>query len=129
MTLHWLSIDAVLAVHLEVIEAFGGTPGLRDRGLLESAVMRPQVIFEYEPTVPLQRLAAAYAFGIVQNHPFVDGNKRCGFLAAYIFLDINGMELTASEATATQATIALAAGEIDEAGFAAWLADNCSPAA
>jgi len=93
---------------------------------LSSALARPQNIISYgEPTV--FDLAAAYAFGIVRNHPFIDGNKRSGFLAAYIFLDLNGWELTAPEAEAVAAVLTLAKGEMDEAGFSAWLQNQTTP--
>ena len=121
----WLKTEAVLEMHQMMLELYGGSAGLRDFGLLDSALHRPKFILEYEPASTLERLAAAYAGGIIKNHPFVDGNKRCGFLAAFTFLDINGKELRATEAEAASATIALAAGELAEEEYAAWLGDNC----
>jgi death-on-curing protein len=123
MTWRWLREDVVIAMHGEQIAEHGGSPGIRDAGLLSSALARPQNQVAYgKPSV--FNLAAAYAFGVIQNHPFVDGNKRAGFLAAYVFLDLNGWELVASEAEAVSAVMALATGEMDEAGFSDWLKDN-----
>lgn len=123
MTWRWLKKDVVIAMHSEQIAEHGGSLGIRDAGLLLSALARPQNQTAYgEPSV--FDLAAAYAFGIIQNHPFVDGNKRVGFLAAYIFLEHNGWELMASEAEAVTAVLALARGEMDETGFSDWLKDN-----
>ena len=123
MTWRWLREDVVIAMHGEQIAEHGGSPGIRDAGLLSSALARPQNQVAYgKPSV--FNLAAAYAFGVIQNHPFVDGNKRAGFLAAYVFLDLNGWELVASEAEAVFAVMALATGEMDESGFSDWLKDN-----
>ena len=123
MTWRWLKEDVVIAMHSEQIAEHGGSLGIRDASLLSSALASPQHQTAYgEPSV--FDLAAAYAFGIIQNHPFVDGNKRVGFLAAYVFLDLNGWELLASEAEAVATVLALARGEMDEAGFSDWLRDN-----
>ena len=123
MTWRWLKEDVVIAMHSEQIAEHGGSLGIRDPGLLSSALARPQNQTAYgEPSV--FDLAAAYAFGLIQNHPFVDGNKRVGFLAAYIFLELNGWEFMASEAEAVAVVLALARGEMDEAGFSDWLKDN-----
>jgi death on curing protein len=120
MTWRWLLEGVVIALHGEQLAEHGGSLGIRDAGLLSSTLARPQNQVAYgEPSV--FDLAAAYAFGIIRNHPFVDGNKRTGFLAAYVFLDLNGWELMSSEAEAVAAVLALAAGEMDEAGFADWL--------
>jgi death-on-curing protein len=120
--------QSVLGLHERSIENFGGARGLRDEGLLESALARPQNLAVYgEPDV--FALAAAYAFGIVRNHPFVDGNKRAAFLAAALFLDINGVVLEAAEAEATATMLAFASGEVDEAAFAAWLRGVARPSA
>ena len=116
----WIAEGVIVAVHAEQIAEHGGKNGLRDRGLLSSALARPRNLVGYEaPTV--FDLAAAYAYGIVQNHPFIDGNKRTGFLAAYIFLALNGWKLIASEASAVEAMLALASGGMSEAEFADWL--------
>ena len=123
MTWRWLLNGVVLALHDEQLAEHGGSPGVRDAGLLSSALARPQNQVAYsDPSV--FDLAAAYAFGIIRNHPFVDGNKRTGFLAAYVFLDLNGWELMAPEDEAVAAVLALAAGEIQEAGFSEWLKTN-----
>ena len=120
MAWRWLLPGVVIAMHGELLAEHGGSPGVRDAGLLSSALARPQNQAAYdEPSV--FDLAAAYAFGIVRNHPFVDGNKRTGFLAAYAFLNLNGWELRAPEAEAVAAVVALAAGEVDEEGFSDWL--------
>ncbi len=120
MTWRWLLDGVVIAIHDEQIAEHGGSPGIRDVGLLSSALARPQNQANYgEPS--LFDLAAAYAYGIIRNHPFIDGNKRTGFLAAYVFLNINGWELMLSEAEAINAVLALAAGEMDEPRFSNWL--------
>lgn len=123
MTWRWLLEWVVIAVHDELLADHGGSLGIRDAGLLSSALARPQNQAAYgEPSV--FDLAAVYASGIIRNHPFIDGKKRAGFLAAYLFLDLNGWELTASEAAAVAAVLALASGDMDEAGFSAWLKSN-----
>ncbi|MFZ4604090.1 MAG: type II toxin-antitoxin system death-on-curing family toxin [Caulobacterales bacterium] len=119
----WLLKGVVLAVHDMLLAEHGGPAGVRDDALLESALARPINLHAYGDS-DLCALAAAYAFGIVGNHPFVDGNKRTGFLAAYIFLKTNGLDLIAGEADATAAVLALASGEAGEAEFAAWLRAN-----
>lgn len=120
----WLRIEAVLAVHCEMALEFGGPTKVRDSGLLASALARPENLFAYgKPT--LFELAAAYAAGIIHNHPFMDGNKRAGFLAAYIFLSRNGYLLLATEPDAAAATLALAANELTEAEYARWLEAHC----
>jgi death on curing protein len=119
----WLPASVLLATQEELLARFGGLSGIRDEGLLESALNRPRQLFTYgSPTLP--ELAAAYAAGIVRNHPFLDGNKRAGFMAAYIFLGANGLELDAPEEEAVVQTLALAAGQIDEPAYAAWLGDR-----
>lgn len=120
----WLLKPAVLAVHNMVIARFGGPEGLRHEGLLDSALARPLNLHHYEGCTELPRLAASYAAGIIQNHPFVDGNKRTGFIAAYMFLDLNGMTLQADEVSATAMTLSLASSEINEAEYAVWLAQS-----
>ena len=122
----WLLKTAILAVHNQLIAEFGGAEGIRDEGLLDSALNRPANIFTYGENVSLPLLAAAYASGIIQNHPFVDGNKRTGFMAAYMFLGRNGVQLVADEISATAMTLALAAGEINEDEYAIWLDQNTS---
>jgi death-on-curing protein len=119
----WVLREAVLALHERLLAEFGGLGGLRDVGLFDSALARPQQLFAYgKPKA--SDLAAAYAFGLVRNHPFLDGNKRIGFATAVLLLEINGCEFTAPEADAVVQTLALAAGALDEAGYAAWLKQN-----
>ena len=123
MIWRWLRQDVVVAFHDEQIAEHGGSPGLRDAGLLSSALARPQHKVAYgKPSV--FDLAAAYASGIILNHPFVDGNKRAGFLAAYVFLDLNGWDMVASEVEAVGAVLALAVREIDDDNFANWLKEH-----
>jgi death on curing protein len=122
----WLTADLVLAIHDEQLREFGGPPGIRDMGALESALGRARNRWAYEGG-DLPRLAAAYGFGIARNHPFVDGNKRAALLAIISFLGLNDVEFTASEAEAVIMIRDLAAGEIDEDVLARWIADNMSP--
>ena len=122
----WLSKDMVLAIHEMQIAQFGGASGVRDDGLLESALARPLNLAAYgEPTKP--EMAAAYAFGIARNHPFVDGNKRTAFVAAYTFLAMNGLRFTAPEEAVVIMFQDLAAGDVEEAQLAAWIADHTEP--
>lgn len=121
MSWRWLLDGVVLAIHDEQIAEHGGSSGIRDAGLLSSALARPQHQAHYGDEPSVFDLAAAYAYGIIRNHPFVDGNKRTGFLAAYVFLNINGWQLNSSEVEAVNAVLALAEGEIDEPGFSSWL--------
>ena len=123
---HWLSRRIVLHVHERQIVRFGGAAGIRDEGLLDSALARPLNAFAYG-NPDLFELAGAYAGGIVQNHPFVDGNKRTGFVAAVLFLHGNGFDLDAPEAEAVVMTLGLAAGEVGEEGYADWLRDRSRP--
>jgi death-on-curing protein len=119
----WVRREVVLLAHEQSLAQFGGLAGLRDEGLLDSALGRPQNLFAYgKPT--LLELAASQAFGLVKNHPFHDGNKRTGFITAVVFLQLNGWRLEAGEVDATVQTLALAAGELPEAGYAAWLKAN-----
>jgi len=120
----WVSASVVLAVQEELLARFGGIEGLRDEGLLDSALNRPRHLFHYgKPS--LFELAAEYAFGIVKNHPFLDGNKRCGFMAAALFLEVNGLRFGASEENVVAYTRSLAAGEIGAEEYAAWLKESC----
>ncbi len=104
------------------MERFGGTAGIRDEGLLDSALARVEMLAHYEPTVSVFRLAACYAFGIAKNHPFVDGNKRVAFLAAYMFLRRNGWKLEAAQTEVVLKIVGLAAGTVSEVELAEWLA-------
>jgi death-on-curing protein len=120
MSWRWIDKRALILLHDVSLADHGGASGLRDEGLLDSALARPVNHAAYgEPDVC--DLAAAYAYGLAKNHPFVDGNKRAAFLGAGLFLVLNGMRLTASQADATIAMFSLAAGDLDEAAFAEWL--------
>ena len=119
----WVLRESVLALHEQLLAEFGGLGGLRDPDMFESALARPRQLFAYGKP-GLTDLAAAYAFSLVRNHPFLDGNKRTGFTTAVAFLELNGLTFTASEVEAVIQTLALAAGELDEAGYAAWLKKN-----
>jgi len=122
----WLDRRLLVLLHDESLAMHGGASGLRDEGLLESALARPLNLAAYgQPD--LAALTASYAAGLAQNHPFVDGNKRVAFLSVGLFLGLNGHRLTASQAEATVAMFGLAAGEIDETTFAAWLRDRLAP--
>jgi death-on-curing protein len=119
----WLRPEAILAAHDEQLVEHGGGTGIRDRGLLESALARPINLHAYgEPSLP--KLAAAYAFGIAKNHPFVDGNKRIALVAAELFLGLNGVDLTATDFQCVETFLALAAGEISEEELAVWIDRN-----
>ncbi|MFN3212897.1 MAG: type II toxin-antitoxin system death-on-curing family toxin [Henriciella sp.] len=128
MTAKWLKLETLLILHSECLAEHGGPEGVRDLGLLESALERPVNRANYGDG-DLFDFAAEYAFGIVRNHPFVDGNKRTGFLSAATFLLINGQMLVASEAEATLKVLALASGEIDQTDFAEWLREHVEPLA
>lgn len=120
----WLDAFILKLLHAEALQAHGGASGVRDEGLLESALARPLNRHAYEGEVDRIRLAAAYAWAIARNHPFVDGNKRTAFIAAASFLLLNGLELDAPEGEAIAAMLDLAAGDLPEEGFAAWLRDR-----
>ena len=122
----WLRKDVILAVHQKTLNEQGGLPGIRDEGLLESALARPANITHYAADSNLYQLAAAYAFGIASNHPFADGNKRVAFYAAAGFLRINGLCLDVEEAEAATVFIDLAAGELSEEYLAGWLQHHCA---
>lgn len=123
----WLSTELVLAIHDEHLAEFGGAPGLRDAGALESAVARPVNRYLYG-TTDLAALAAAYSFGLSRNHAFVDGNKRTAFLAIVTFLGLNGVDFTVPEPEAVVMMQGLAAGEVEEEGLALWITDKLRPA-
>lgn len=120
----WIDRDVVLAIHDALLHEFGGATGFRDETLLDSALARPQNLFLYE-SPDLFALAAAYMFGIVRNHPFVDGNKRTGFVVGGIFLERNGKSLVALEEETTAVIFAFAEKKIKEEELAAWLRKNC----
>jgi death-on-curing protein len=122
----WLHAEALILLHDESLAEHGGAAGLRDPGLFESALARPRNLALYGNPDAFD-LAASYAHGLAKNHPFVDGNKRCAFLAAGLFLAMNRWRLAASQVDATTTMLALAAGELDEAGYAAWLRATSRP--
>lgn len=123
----WLSPVYLLSIHTDQIQAHGGSLGIRDKGLLLSALERPKNRFQYEPEVDLAGLGAAYGFGISSNHPFVDGNKRIAFLAMYSFLGLNGLDLEATEADVVAIILALASGELQESSLADWIRAHMIP--
>lgn len=123
---YWLTQEECLALHEMMVAQHGGINGVRDSGLLSSALGKPQNMFCYgNPT--MADIAASYASGIIRNHPFLDGNKRTGFMMAAGFLERNGYEFMATEADAAIRTLALAAGEMTEESYAAWLEANSKP--
>lgn len=123
----WLRTDAVLAMHRRQVAEHGGAEGVRDPGLLESALARPQNLVAYEPATDIARLAAAYAFGIAKNHPFVDGNKRISLVACRTFLLLNGYQLDASPADKYLTFLSLAEGTLSEEDLAQWLRERIVP--
>ena len=120
----WIEERDVLVIHARLLSLHGGGDGLRDRGLLQSALARPKQHFAYQRKADLVFLAAIYCAAIVRNHPFVDGNKRTGFVVGILFLELNGYRFTAIEEEAARVVMALAAGEIQEEGYAAFLRAN-----
>ncbi len=122
----WLDIDTVLDFHAEQLALFGGADGMRDRGLLESALARPINKFGYGET-NIAALAAAYGFGIARNHAFIDGNKRTALASMIVFLGLNGFDLDALPEATTAMILSLAAGEITEDVLAHWIADHIRP--
>jgi death-on-curing protein len=119
----WLDVEIMIDLHAEQLALFGGPDGIRDQGMLESALGRPINKFTYGET-DLAALAAAYAFGIARNHPFVDGNKRAAFGAIIVFLGLNDVEFLAPPESATAIVLSLAAGEVNEEGLTRWIRDN-----
>jgi death on curing protein len=120
----WIEERDVLAIHDRLLAAHGGGPGLRDKGLLQSALARPLQRQAYADQPDVIEMAVLYAAGIVRNHPFVDGNKRTGLVTGILFLELNGFSFMASEEDATQAVSGLAGGMLDEAAYTAWLRAN-----
>ncbi|BCP54972.1 death-on-curing protein [Kaistia sp. 32K] len=123
----WLTLEEVLVAHERQIARFGGPAGIRDAGALESALDRPRNKFAYGE-IDLASLAAAYAFGIARNHPFIDGNKRAAFVAMMLFLRLNGVQFAPPPPEATLAILGLAAGEISEESLTRWIRANLPPA-
>jgi death-on-curing protein len=123
----WLDLRDALAIHGLLLALDGGAAGLRDPALLESALARPRQLHAYGKNPGIIELAAAYTLGVVRNHPFIDGNKRTGFVLGVLFLELNGYRFTAAEDSAAQAIMSLAAGGIDELAFREWLRANSKP--
>jgi death-on-curing protein len=124
----WVLDEVVPAVHGRQLAEHGGSAGVRDEGLLASAMARPKQLFAYGgDEVTLPRLAAAYAYGIARNHPFVDGNKRTAFVVSLLFLRLNGLTIEASQEEKYETFMALAAGTLDESALAAWLGRHAAP--
>jgi death-on-curing protein len=119
----WVAYDQVIAMHSRQLRRFGGAPGLRDDGMLRSALERPTNKWHYEEAGSPE-LAASYAFGLAKNHAFVDGNKRIAFMTMLVFLRKNGVRFAPDQAQATAMMLALAAGEVSEESLARWICDN-----
>ncbi len=124
----WLERRDALALHERLVARFGGTSGIRDLSLLDSALARPKHLHIYDAKADLFDLAAAYASGVIRGHPFVDGNKRTGFVLATLFLDLNGEQFAASEEAAARIVLDFAAGQIADDGLAAFLRESCESA-
>jgi len=122
-SIKWVSLPVVLAIHDELMVQFGGSPGIRDQGLLLSALSRPEQSAHYEKP-DIANLAATYAVAITNNLSFADGNKRTGFVTGVLFLELNGFNFEASEEDATEAVFGLAERSLDEAAYAVWLGQN-----
>jgi len=122
----WIDERDALVLHDRLLALHGGAAGLRDDGLLKSAVARPQQHFAYAESHDIVDMAAAYTWGVVRNHPFVDGNKRTGFVVGVLFLELNGYRFNASEEDAAQMVLELASGNLDEAGYIAFLRAHAS---
>jgi death on curing protein len=123
----WISKKALLLLHEESLAAFGGARGLRDEGLLDSALARPLNLHAYNPESIIGDLAASYGFGLAKNHAFVDGNKRAAFLSIGLFLAINRHRLVADQVDAIRTMLAVAAGGLPEAGLATWIKAHSRP--
>ena len=122
----WLTSVHILSIHADQIQSHGGSLGLRDKGLLESALERPRNRFLYDPDADLAGLAAAYGFGLSSNHAFIDGNKRVAFQAMYLFLGLNGFRIEAPEEDVVDLVLSLASGDLDEPALADWLRSHIS---
>lgn len=123
----WVHGAVALAVHDEQISEHGGLEGVRDMGMFESAMARPQNMHAYDQCQDIAKLAAAYAYGIAKNHPFMDGNKRTALVTAVLFLELNGYELVASDSECVLTILALADGTMPEADLAVWIKANTQP--
>lgn len=125
--LRWISREAAEAIHTELIARYGGSHGIRDAGLLSSALARPLNLHAYEPEASIARLAATLGWGLAKYHAFIDGNKRIALAAIVVFLEINGHELTSSEAEETDAILRISAGEWSEREWEQWMEQNIRP--
>jgi death-on-curing protein len=123
----WINKKALLLAQAQTIDKHGGLKGLRDDGLLESALARPKNLFAYESVVDIRRLAVSYAVGILRNHPFADGNKRAGFIALGMFLALNGFRLQVDAEEAGRTFFSVASGDINEEELNAWVVANAVP--
>jgi len=123
----WIDLRDALAIHERLLALYGGPEGVRDEGLLESTLARPKQLLAYGDNPDLTDLSAALTAGNVWNHPFIDGNKRTGFLLGVLFLELNGIDFSASETDATVAVRSLASHQLDEAGYKNWLQANVTP--
>lgn len=123
----WILPATISAVHAAQIDEHGGSHGIRDEGLLESALARPRSLFAYGEAPTLCDLAAAYGYGIAKNHPFIDGNKRVAWVATRTFLLVNGLDVAATREEKYLAMYGVAEGSIDEPAFARWLSEHASP--
>ena len=121
----WVTEKLVQMVHEMLLAEHGGLSGIRDQGLLDSALAKPQQLYRYKPESSLYELATAYSFGLAKKHPFVDGNKRIAFTITAVFLELNGKVLNAPEAEVVVFYEGLAAGKISEEALAKWVEDNC----
>lgn len=120
---YWINKEDCLSAHDKLLSHFGGLEGVRDDGMLEPALSRPEQLYHYEKAGAFE-LAASYAYGIIKNHPFIDGNKRTGYVTCALFLSANGWYFDASEVEVVAMTLALASGEISEDQFSFWLEEN-----
>ncbi len=127
MSLRFLSVEAIESLHTRTIDRFGGSHGLRDRGLLESAVARAENLAYYNPEATVGELAATLGWGLIKNHAFFDGNKRIGAISVFTFLDINGYRLNCTEAEETAMVLRVAASELAEAEWTTWVVENVAP--
>ena len=118
---HWIAYDVVLAIHEAQLAEHGGSPGIRDQGLLDSALARPKNLYAYGENAALTQLAASYAVGLAKNHGFIDGNKRTAWVICAVFLELNGVSVTADQTAVVTAMLGIASGTMTEEQFAQWL--------
>ncbi|HEX8694520.1 MAG TPA: type II toxin-antitoxin system death-on-curing family toxin [Longimicrobium sp.] len=123
----WLSRELVDQIHANQIEEHGGSHGARDDGLIESALERPRNRWQYDPEADLHSLAAAYGYGLAKNHGYIDGNKRVAYMAMYVFLGLNGLEIEVAEPETVMAMLEVAAGERSEDQLVEWLREHTIP--